>query len=227
VYIFPPVPRAALVEQDIAAFRRRAVDAAMHLFAEQGYAAMTMRGLAVALGVSAMMPYRYISGKDELFVLVRGEAFRRFADALEAGLAGAPPGDPLARLYELKRAYFAFAVAQPDAYRMMFELRGAAEVPSGPARDELAAQSRRAFACLHGCVVAAVEGGHVDGDPLTHAHLFWASAHGLVSLHLAGLLGKERLQILARELWELGGAGLTRPPGRGKGAPRRRRPGAP
>jgi AcrR family transcriptional regulator len=176
----------------------------MHLFAEQGYAAVTMRSLGDALGVSAMTTYRYISGKDELFVLVRAEAFRRFAGALEAALASVPMDDPVSRLFELKRAYIAFAVAQPDAYRMMFELRGVAEPPKGPARDELAAQSRRAFACLHSCVVDAVERGHLEGDPLKHAHLFWASTHGLVSLHLAGQLGKERLLMLAREVWELG-----------------------
>jgi AcrR family transcriptional regulator len=205
------VPRSALEEEEIAAFRRRAVDAAMHLFAEQGYAAVTMRSLGAALGVSAMTPYRYLSGKDELFVLVRAEAFRRFADALEAALASAPPDDPVSRLFELKRAYFAFALAQPDAYRIMFELRGVAEPPAGPAGDELAAQNRRAFGCLYGCVVAAVERGYLQGDPLTHAHLLWASAHGLVSLHLAGLLDKDRLEVLGRELWELGPALVRRP----------------
>ena len=193
----------------------------MHLFAEQGYAAVTMRSLGAALGVSAMTTYRYISSKDELFVLVRAEAFRRFADALVAALAAAPSDDAVGRLFALKRAYVAFAIAQPDAYRSMFELRGG-QPAKGPARDELAAQSRRAFACLHGCVVDAVERGYLQGDPLTHAHLFWASTHGLVSLHLAGQLSRERLQVLARELWELGASLATMPRQRQR-QPRRRK----
>ena len=200
------MPRSALEEEEIAAFRRRAVDAAMHLFAEQGYAAVTMRGLGAALGVSTMTPYRYLSGKDELYVLVRAEAFRRFADALDAAVGRTPPGDPVGRLYSIKRAYFAFALAQPDAYRIMFEVRGVEARPKGPAGDELKAQSRRAFGFLYDCVADAVARGYLDGDPLTHAHLFWASAHGLVSLHLAGLLAKDRLQRLSSELWELGAA---------------------
>lgn len=205
------MPRHALVDEEIAVFRRRAVEAATHLFAAQGYAAVTMRSLGAALGVSAMAIYRYIANKDELFVLVRAEAFRRFADTLVVALAAAPPDDPVERLFALKRAYVAFAVAQPDAYRSMFELRGA-EPPKGPAREALAAQSRRAFGCLHGCVVDAVAHGHLRGDPLTHAHLFWASTHGLVSLYLAGQLSAARLQLLAREPWELGGAiGNARP----------------
>jgi AcrR family transcriptional regulator len=216
------VPRPALAEEEIVAFRRRAVDAAMHLFAEQGYAAVTMRSLGAALGVSAMTTYRYISGKDELFVLVRAEAFRRFADALEVALAAAPPDDPVARLVALKRAYVAFALAQPDAYRIMFELRGVAEPPAGAARDELGAQSRRAFGCLKRCVVHAVERGTLKGDALAHAQLFWSSTHGLVSLHLAGQLSRERLHVLARDLWELGALASPRktpPPSKKKRTP--------
>src|SRR5687768_14839819 len=128
----------------------------MHLFAEHGYGAVTMRGLGAALEVSAMTPYRYLAGKEELFVLVRAEAFRRFAAALETALGRVPCDGPTARLFELKRAYIAFALAQPDAYRIMFELRGAELSTEGPASDELAQESKRAFACLHRSVVDAV-----------------------------------------------------------------------
>jgi AcrR family transcriptional regulator len=178
------VPRAALAADDIAAFRRRAAGAAMHLFAERGHDAVTMRSVAAALGVSAMTPYRYLAGMDELFALVRAEAFRRFADRLEAALAR--KGDPIARLLRLKRAYVKFAIDEPDAYRIMFEVRSPAAAAEPP---EVARESRRAFGCLHRTVADAVAAGQLVGDPLTLAHLAWASSHGLVSLHLAGRLG--------------------------------------
>jgi AcrR family transcriptional regulator len=177
------VPRVALSPDEIEAFRRRAAEAATRLFARDGYEAVTMRSLADALGVSAMTPYRYLAGKDALFGLVRGEAFRRFADRLEAGLARAGT-DPATRLIRLKQAYVAFAVDEPDAYRIMFELRQ----PDPEGAGELAAQSRRAFSALRRTVTEAVDAGVLDGDPLTLAHLMWASTHGLVSLHLAGKL---------------------------------------
>ena len=53
------MPRTALSEAEIEAFRHRAVIAAMKLFAERGYQGVTMRSVAAALGVSAMAPYRY------------------------------------------------------------------------------------------------------------------------------------------------------------------------
>jgi AcrR family transcriptional regulator len=185
------VPRAALRPADVAAFRARAAAAATALFAEQGYEAVTMRALADALGVSAMTPYRYLAGKEELFALVRSEAFRRFAERLEAALARGG-GDPAAKLRRLKQAYIGFALDEPDAYRIMFELR-----QPDPSHAELAAQSRRAFAALHRTVTEAVDAGLLDGDPLTVAHLLWASTHGLVSLHLAGKLAGRTITQLA------------------------------
>jgi AcrR family transcriptional regulator len=175
------MPRAALHPDDVAAFRRKLADAAIHLFADLGYDAVTMRAVASALDVSAMTPYRYVAGKEELFALVRAEAFRRFADRLEQGIERAT--DAVDRLRKLKRAYVKFAVDEPDAYRIMFQL----EQPDSKL-PELARESRRAFGCLQRCVQQAVDSGDLEGDPLTLAHLLWAGTHGLVSLHLAGRL---------------------------------------
>jgi AcrR family transcriptional regulator len=218
------MPRAALQPDDVAAFRRRLADAAIHLFADLGYDGVTMRAVAAALDVSAMTPYRYVAGKEELFALVRAEAFRRFADRLEQGIERAPQSrvrerltpyrtarrssprpadereaaddspqesDAVDRLRRLKRAYVKFAVDEPDAYRIMFELRP----PEGKAArelPELQRESRRAFGCLQRCVQLAVDSGDLEGDPLTLAHLLWAGTHGLVSLHLAGRLQQGR-----------------------------------
>jgi AcrR family transcriptional regulator len=190
------MPRAALKPSDIAAFRARAAEAATRLFAADGYEAVTMRALADALGCSAMTPYRYLAGKDELFALVRAEAFRRFADRLEAAIARA--GDPLAALRRLKRAYVAFAIDEADAYRVMYEQR---QPPDHHRWPELDRESRRAFGCLVHAVERAIAAGALTGEPLTVAHLLWASTHGLVSLHLAGrfIAGRSLAQLAASD----------------------------
>lgn len=198
------MPRVALAPVDIAAFRSRATAAATRLFAARGYDAVTMRAVADELGVSAMTSYRYLAGKDELFALVRAEAFRRFADRLEAaaGRAASRGLDPATRLIRLKRAYVEFALDEADAYRIMFELRQPDDAANSP---ELARESRRAFGCLHDAVRDAVVAGALAGDPLTVAHLLWASTHGLVSLHLAGRLSARSLEQLAAIDHELAG----------------------
>ena len=176
------MPRAALTVEELDAFRGRAVAAATKLFAEQGYAGVTIRSLARELGVSPMTPYRYFENKEALFAMVRTEAFRRFADVQRDAIAGVDdPGDALRTL---ARAYVSFAIDEPDAYHTMFDILQA-QAGSYP---ELEAEQARAFSYLLSTVTAAVEAGLLHGDPLPRAHVAWAQVHGLVSLHLAGKL---------------------------------------
>jgi len=206
--------RAALQPADIAAVRERLASAATRLFARHGYDAVTMRAVAAELDVSAMTPYRYLGGKDELIALVRAQAFTRFAVALEA--ATAPAREPIARLHRLKAAYVGFAQAEPDAYRIMFELRP----PGDDARwPELAAATRRAFGCLLAAVTAAIDAGALTGEPLAVAQLLWASTHGLCALYLSGNLPARSLARLATVDHELAG---FRPAATAPARPRRR-----
>ncbi|MEM9456671.1 MAG: TetR/AcrR family transcriptional regulator [Myxococcota bacterium] len=174
--------RAALTDEQLADFRRRTVETALGMFAEHGYEGVTMRGLAKALKVSPMTPYRYFEDKDALFTAMRVEATRRFADLQEQGASEGRSG--VACILVLARAYLRFAVEQPEAYRIIFELRPMASQHSA----ELHAEHERAFSFLCCATGQAVAAGQLPGDPLTTAHLLWAQAHGLVSLHLAGKL---------------------------------------
>jgi AcrR family transcriptional regulator len=176
------VPRAALSEVEIREFRQEICAVATRLFAEQGYAGVTLRSLAAELGCSPMTPYRYFSDKEAIFAAVRSASFGRFADAQEAAAAAADA--PEARLRALAGAYVRFALDEPHAYRIMFELD---QTPEPDDADQLVEETR-AWQALRETVGAAVEAGLVAGDPDTLAHLYWAGLHGLVSLHLAGKL---------------------------------------
>ena len=74
------------------AFRQRLVEAAEKLIIGRKSIDFTMRELAVAVGCSPMLPYRYFEDKDDILAAVRALAFTRFAEALEAPpkQAGAP-----------------------------------------------------------------------------------------------------------------------------------------
>jgi AcrR family transcriptional regulator len=171
-----------LTVEEVGAFRGKAVAAATRLFAERGYRGVTLRSLAKELGVSPMTPYRYFENKEELFAMVRTEAFRRFADAQRDAVAGIE--DPEDALRVLGRAYVSFALDEPDAYHIMFELL---QAPAGT-YPELEAEQARAFSYLHEAVQASVDAGILEGESLRRAHYLWAQLHGLVSLHLAGKL---------------------------------------
>jgi AcrR family transcriptional regulator len=141
-----------------------------------------MRAIAAELGDSPMTPYRYFRNKDEIFAMVRTDAYRRFADAQEAAFLASE--EPLERLLRMREAYFESALTDADQYRVMFQLDQA------PAEHypELAEQGERAFSYFRRAVESATEAELLEGEPLTIAHLLWAHVRGLVALHLAGKL---------------------------------------
>jgi AcrR family transcriptional regulator len=185
------MPRPPLSDDAVFAFRQRIVEVATRLFAQRGFEGVTMRAVAEELSLSAMALYRYVADKQELLVLVRTHAFRRFADAQERAYASADR--PLERIRALEQAYVVFALAEPDAYRIMFELR-----QNGGDHPELLREVERSFSYLRKAVEAAVKAKIVPGDALSNAHVAWATVHGAVSLHLAGklTLGRDLLSLM-------------------------------
>jgi AcrR family transcriptional regulator len=176
------VPRV-LSSEDVEEFRRRLCVAAESLFAERGIEAVTMRELAQALGVSPMTPYRYFKDKDAILAAVRAAAFARFADTIEAALARA--GAPLDKSRAAGEAYIAFALSEPHAYRLMFDL----SQPTEKDYPELTAAATRARRTMTAHVEAMIDAGGMQGDAELIGHLFWSVLHGMLMLQLSDKLG--------------------------------------
>jgi AcrR family transcriptional regulator len=176
------MPRASLSPEQIDDFRERLVTAASRLFARRGYDGVTLRAIAAELGCSPMTPYRYFRDKAEIFAAVRTAAFQGLAASQEACCDESQP--PLAVLAALGRGYVRYALEQPDAYRLMFEL-GQTEPERFP---ELWAASQRSIAPLRTWIGRCVDAGQIAGDPDLLTHVFWSAVHGIASLHLAGKL---------------------------------------
>lgn len=174
-----------LSAEDIADFRAELCRVATERFARYGYDGVTMRQLADDLGCSPKTPYRYFKDKDEILAAVRADAFRRFADALE--VEAKLYADPAKRARAVGQAYLDFALANPAAYRIMFDHHRAGDTE----HPELARESKRAagFITRQAEDMAAV--GLLDGDPRVVGYAMWAAVHGLVVLRLAGFLGEE------------------------------------
>ena len=176
----------SLSAAEVDTFRARLCAVAQHRFATQGADGVSMRQLAEALGCSPMTPYRYFRNKDEMLAAVRAAAFDRFAAALE-GAAVKARGDVRAQGRAVGEAYVRFALAEPEAYRLMFDL-------SQPHQDrypELVRASARARHQMSASLAALTGAGIFAGDPQLLGHVFWATMHGLVVLHLAGKLPKK------------------------------------
>ena len=166
---------------DIETFRSRLCDIAEGLFAAHGPDGVTMRELAEAMGVSSMTAYRYFEDKDAILAAVRTRAFSRFAGTMEQATArlmkGGPHGQP-------GDTYLDFALANPAAYRMMFDVNQ----PTAEKYPELVAAMDRARATMGAGLNELVNAGRFKGDVEQSAHIFWSAMHGPVMLELAGLL---------------------------------------
>jgi AcrR family transcriptional regulator len=175
------VPRV-LSSEDVEDFRRRLCVAAEALFAEHGPDAVTMRELATAMGVSPMTPYRYFKDKDAILAAVRAAAFTRFAETIEAAMA--QPGDPVDKSRHAARAYVGFALEQPHAYKLMFDL----SQPTEKDYPELTAAAARARRTMTAHVEAMIGSGQMKGDAEMIGHVFWTILHGSLVLQLSNKL---------------------------------------
>ncbi|WP_425074911.1 TetR/AcrR family transcriptional regulator [Sagittula sp. S175] len=96
-------------------------EAALHLFAKHGFAAVSMRQIAGEVGVQVGALYNYIPDKQALlFSLLEGHML----DLLDAWEAEDLPADPEARLERFVRFHIAFHLDRPEAVFISYmELR--------------------------------------------------------------------------------------------------------
>jgi AcrR family transcriptional regulator len=173
------VPRS-LSAAEVEAFRERLCDVAEQMFAEHGPEDVTLRQLASELGVSPMTPYRYFKDKDAILAAVRARAFARFSAAMRS-----PSANPLTRGFRAGGdAYFRFALENPAAYRLMFDLHQ----PTAAQYPELMAAAAQARETMGGWLRELAAQGRFSGDVELYAHAFWSVMHGAVMLELSGHL---------------------------------------
>lgn len=158
---------------------RRILRCARDLLLAEGAAALSMRKVASAAGISATAIYRHYEDREALIFAVAEEGFRLFALDLYASLEGADPWD---RLTRAGAGYLRFAMNHPEYYRVIFmsDTRVLARFNEetvrcfGPTRLFLVDRVRE---CQDAGLLRA-------GDPNGLALTIWAHCHGLVSLWL-------------------------------------------
>jgi AcrR family transcriptional regulator len=167
--------------------KTRIVSAARALYFERGQDAVTMRAVAERVGVTATALYRHFADKDAILREVVGEGSRLLGSHLFRALE-APTA--LGRLRATAEAYLDFAVAQPRAYRSLFE--GGTDV-SGESPVQAQRGAARRF--LRDRVREGMDAGVIaQGDPDGLALTVWALLHGLAELHFAGIAPLESLR---------------------------------
>jgi AcrR family transcriptional regulator len=161
----------------------RLVDEAGRILSRVGAAALTLRRLAAAVGVSTMPVYTLFGDKQGLLAAMYREGYRRLGAALAEAAEHAD--DALQALTNLGYAYRGVALANPHLYDLMFGRPVAAFQPDAQAQEVADAAYRPLVDVVRRCLDA---GQLTGGEPERIALHLWAVSHGMVSLELAGHL---------------------------------------
>lgn len=105
--------------------RQEILGAATRILEETGREdALSLRGVAREVGISAPSVYRHFKNKADLVTTVLEVTYRALAVAMsEAGESAAVAGaDPWERVRAIVTAYRRFAIDKPRRYRLMFSL---------------------------------------------------------------------------------------------------------
>ena len=167
-----------LTDEEVQSFRDRLCDSFKRLYAERGYAAVTMRAMAEDLGCSPMTPYRYFKDKDEIFAAARAAGFRRLTKLIVD--ATHDKHDVVEKTLLAGKTYIEFARNEPDTYRLMYT-NLQPETAGYPELEEEVARARQVLTDL------AEEVPQVRNSsmrPAAVAQTFWAALHGIIQIHL-------------------------------------------
>jgi AcrR family transcriptional regulator len=165
-----PQLKAALLEE------------ARRVVLEEGYAALSTRKIAKAVGCTATSIYLYFRNKDELVHALIDEGIGRLHDELiEAAETRPSPRD---QVEAVCRAYLLFAIENPAYYEIMFTLH-----PQHMERypQDKYRRVRRNLELMGALLARAAKRTPTAADPkfLVPATVLWSSLHGLAALILA------------------------------------------
>jgi AcrR family transcriptional regulator len=168
--------------------RRQLLDAAANLIREEGETALSMRKLALAVGVSRTAPYHHFSDKQALLCAVAEEGFRRFRRIVTTRLDAAEPAavidEAAVRLFI--RRYIDFAVNNAEYYDLMF---GGHLWKSEQLTASLKGEAYTSFKVYVDQIRCWQKARLVSStvDPLRYAQVSWSTLHGMSRLLIDGI----------------------------------------
>jgi AcrR family transcriptional regulator len=158
--------------------REQIIEAVERLLVETGdEAAVTIRAVADAIGVTPPSIYLHFADKDEMLFAVCERHFAELDRVTQEAAAGSD--DPIESLALRGRAYIRFGVERPEQYRILF-MGKPSRTPEGFDLERLG--NAAAFGHLLEHVVRCVDEGLLVGDPMQISLVLWAGVHGLTSL---------------------------------------------
>lgn len=168
------------------------IEAARELLRKEGADALSLRGIAAAVGVSHMAPYAHFKNKKELLQAVAAAGFDELTERMMAARKRTKRNRDLALNYGIE--YINFALENPEFYRIMLsQVDPGGRVRAGTARKkkaeiisaELRASSQRPFQLLYGTFANRRTSRK---EAVSRAIGAWSLVHGMAALVIDGHL---------------------------------------
>lgn len=181
--------------------RKALIEAAIPLLEAHGAAALSLREVAKAAGVSHAAPYRHFRDKTALLEEIAVSGYATLSQAcLRAQRLYAD--DSAKQLVEAGVGYLMFVVEQPRVAQLMF----GGMIELNACGEALQHAADTAFNSLVGIVAAGVERAVFKAAPAEELTLAaWSMVHGLATLISSGMLGdivaeRRKVRRLGRQL---------------------------
>ncbi len=163
------------------------MDAALLQIKDNGVEKLSLRAVAKAVDVSQSAPYRHFQNKQSLLIAVAIEGFNKLTEALKASVSE-PTLSPLKALQQCGISYIAFAIDNPEQFRLMFGSRLEQCEPN----EDCKQAATQAYEVLNNVVARCVAEQLVLEPSVELGSLAaWAQVHGLALLIIDGALTTE------------------------------------
>lgn len=173
-------------QQEKENLRQTILDTAREMFAEEGYASVSMRKIADKIEYSPTTIYLYFKDKNDLFRQICEETFARLGQKLQS--IGVKHGKSIEGLRAGLRAYVEFGLEHPKHYEVTFMMPLMEKLKETAEHEYSDSLGKKAFDYLRNGVLDCMESGEIEkGDVALVSQTLWAGIHGVTSL----LIGHE------------------------------------
>lgn len=167
------------------------VKSAISLVKKHGPDQLSLRAVAADVGVSPSAGYHYFPDKTSLVTAVGRSLFEELANKQERAVKkinGNNAKAAIERFQELGKAYFEWALAQPNLYRLIY---GGFCAPSFENNES------KAWKLLEASLDELLYFGVITKESRENGEAFvWASVHGASSLIIEGYMPKEAYMLI-------------------------------
>ena len=164
--------------RDKDALRHKILEAAIHLFLQNGYNSVTMRGIAKQIEYSPSTIYLYFKNKSEIVAAICSDTFETLIDSLQEIESRNLP--PLESFTAGIRCYIHFGLENPHQYQLVFGAATPEEFTQAQGPNDL---GRKALEHLGRSIHRCQEAGLFESrDTFSEAITVWMHLHGCASV---------------------------------------------